>query len=383
MARIPIAGPWITRREVELAAEAAATGWYARANAYQTRFEQAFADHVGVRHAVSLPSCTAAIHLALLALGVGPGDEVIVPEITWIASAAPISYVGARPVFADVDRATWCLSPDAVERCLSPRTRAVIAVDLYGGMADWERLRAIAERAGVALVEDAAQAVGAEIGGRRAGSFGDIGVFSFHGSKTLTTGEGGMLVTDRDDLVDRVRFLRDHGRAPGPRTFWNTEVAHKYKMSAVQAAIGIAQLERLDELVTRKRALFGWYREHGADLPGVSWNVEPPGTKNAYWMVTAVLDPEHGLEKERLMALLAEHEIETRPMFYPLSSLPAYAGTEQASRAAAENRVAYAISPLGVNLPSALLLEEAHVRAVCEALRRVLAEHGRRTPAGA
>ena len=215
MERIPVSGPWITAKEVAYVSEAVATAWYGQANKYHELFEQNFAAYLGVRFAVCLPSCTSAIHLALLALGVGPGDEVIVPDITWIATAAPISYVGATPVFADIDPKTWCLSAASLEECITPRTRAVIPVDLYGGMPDWEAIRAVADLYGLAVIEDAAEALGSEYRSRQAGSLGDVGVFSFHGSKTLTTGEGGMLVTDRPEIYERVLFLRDHGRRPG------------------------------------------------------------------------------------------------------------------------------------------------------------------------
>src|SRR5947209_7488809 len=212
MRRIPIAGPWITQKEIAYVTDAVTRNWYDDAQLYQQRFERAFADYLGVRHALSLPSCTAAIHLALAALGVSPGDEVIVPDATWIASAAPITYVGATPVFADIDMKTWCLSPQSFEECITPKTKAVIPVDLYGNMPDMDALLEVAQRNNIPVIEDAAEAAGADYKGQKAGSFGDTGVFSFHGSKTLTTGEGGMLVTDRDDIHQRALFLRDHGR---------------------------------------------------------------------------------------------------------------------------------------------------------------------------
>ncbi|MCL5097239.1 MAG: DegT/DnrJ/EryC1/StrS family aminotransferase, partial [Candidatus Omnitrophica bacterium] len=230
MERIFVAGPWITQKEIEYVTDAAAHAWYANANMYHQRFEQAFARHLGVRYAMALPSCTSAIHLALLALGIGPGDEVIVPEITWIASAAPVTYVGAATVFADIDPLTWCLSAESFERCITPRTKAVIPVDLYGNLPDMDALREVARSHGVAIIEDAAQSVGAQFKGKPAGSFGTAGVFSFHGTKTLTTGEGGLLATDREDLYQRALVLRDHGRRPGDPMFYNAEVAYKYKM---------------------------------------------------------------------------------------------------------------------------------------------------------
>ena len=360
--RIPVAGPSITQKEIDYVTDAVTNAWYGKANVYQQRFETAFADYLGVRHAVSLPSCTAGIHLALLALGVGAGDEVIVPEITWIASAAPVSYVGATPVFADVDEATWCLDPASFEANITPRTKAVIPVDLYGNVAAMDEIVAIARRHGVAVIEDAAEAIGAELHGRRAGSFGDAGVFSFHGSKTMTTGEGGMLVTDRDDVRERVMVLRDHGRRPGDTMLFNAEIGYKYKMSSMQAALGLAQLERIDELVARKREIFGWYQESLGDA--VRLNVERPGSKSIYWMVTAIFD---GVKKETVIAELAARNIDTRPFFHPLSSLPPYAGFD-----GKKNLVSYRIAPYGVNLPSALNLTRDDVRRVCNSVLEIL-----------
>lgn len=376
MERIPVAGPWITEKEIRYATDAATHGWYARAGEYPARFERAFADYVGRRFAVALPSCTSAIHLALRGLGVGPGDEVIVPDSTWIATAAPISYVGATPVFADVDPVTWCLSAQSIEQCLTPRTRAIIPVDLYGGMPDYPALLALAAARGVPVIEDAAEAVGSEFHGRRAGSFGAASVFSFHGSKTLTTGEGGMLVTDDEALHRRVLVLRDHGRQPGDKLFFNTEVGYKYKMSPVQAALGLAQVERMGELLARKREIFGGYRDGLAGCPSVSLNAEPLGTLNSYWMVTAVFAPETGLTCTRAMAVLDAAGIDSRPFFHPLSSLPAYAGQPQAVAARARNRIAYDLSPRAINLPSALCLTREQVARVCAVVKDLLAQAG-------
>lgn len=370
--RLPVAGPSITQHEVDLVVEAVTGAWYEHANDITVAFERSFAAYVGRRQAVALPSCTSALHLSLAALGIGRGDEVIVPDATWIASAAPISYVGATPVFADVDPDTWCLDPISVERCLSERTRAIIAVDLYGGMPRFDELEALAAPRGIAVIEDAAEAIGSEYHGRPAGSFGVSSTFSFHGSKTLTTGEGGMLVTDDDALFERVQVLRDHGRRPGDVGFFNHEVAFKYKMSALQAALGQAQLDRIDELVGAKRAIFGWYRERLSHDPRLRLNAEPDGTTNSYWMTTVVLDPELELGKEQLAEELRAVGVDTRPFFYPLSSLPAYEELPEAKRAREVNPVSRELGAHGLNLPSALRLTEADVDRACRELLRVL-----------
>jgi perosamine synthetase len=300
---------------------------------------------------------------------------VIVPDLTWIGSAAPITYCGARPVFADVDPATWCLSVDSFAACVTSRTKAVIPVDLYGSLPDVDGIREIATRHGVAVIEDAAEAIGSEHQGRKAGTFGDIGVFSFHGSKTMTTGEGGMLVTDHSDLHDRVLVLADHGRRPSERgMFWNHEVAWKYKMSSMQAALGLAQLERIDELVNRKRQIFTWYQTELAATDGLTLNCEPPGTRNSYWMVTAILDRKLGIQKDRVIRLMAERGIDVRPVFHPLSSLPAYESWPEAVAARQRNAVSYRLSPCGVNLPSGMSMTEDKVRFVCREFRKVLTD---------
>lgn len=369
MARIPVAGPWITQKEIDYVTDAVTNAWYSNADMYHVRFEKAFAEYVGVRHAISLPSCTSGIHLALMALGVGPGDEVVVPEATWIASAAPITYVGATAVFADVDEKTWCLDSTSFEKAITPKTKAVIPVDLYGNVADFDAISDVARRNGIAVIEDAAQAIGAEYKSRRAGAMGVASVFSFHGSKTLTTGEGGILLTNDDALHRRASILRDHGRLPGDTNFFNSEVGYKYKMSSMQAALGLAQLERIEELVARKRQIFDWYAERLAGMEGITLNSEPPNSTSIYWMVTVIFDPALSIRKEDAIRELDRHGIDTRPFFHPLSSLPAYANNPDVARARRENEVAYRLGATGVNLPSALNLTRKQVARVCEVVK--------------
>lgn len=374
--RIPVAGPWITQKEIDYVADAVGNAWYADAGKYHERFEAAFAAHAGVPHAMALPSCTSGLHLALSSLGIGPGDEVIVPDITWIATAAPIHYVGATPVFADVDPRTWCVSPASVEAAITPRTKAIITVDLYGNMADYDKLVPLAAEHGLRLIEDAAEAAGATYLGQPAGSFGIAAVFSFHGSKTLTTGEGGMLLTRDKALFERASFLRDHGRVPGDFSFQNSEVAFKYKMSSMQAALGLAQLERLGELISRKRQAFRWYAERLSDLSGTSMNDPGPNVESTYWMASLVWEEGHNITKQKLSQLLSRQGIDTRPFFSPLSSLEAYRNLPGVTTYRSRNPVSYRLADQGINLPSSLTLTEADVDRVCQEVRRVF-EAGR------
>lgn len=375
MPKVPVAGPWVTDREVEYVADAARNAWYDDWNMYNERFERAFADRHGVPYAISLPSATSGLHLSLAAMGVGPGDEVIVPESTWIATAVPVVYVGATPVFADIDPQTWCLSAESLEAHITPRTRAVIPVDLYGGFPDFAAIRRIAGAHGIAIIEDAAEAIGSEYLGQPAGSLGDTGVFSFHGSKTMTTGEGGMLITRDEALFERASMLRDQGRSPvGRMKLFNEAIGFKYRMSSLQAAFGLAQLERLDALVNRKREIFGWYADALAGVEGVSLNIEPEGVKNSYWMVTPVWDREFGVSKEDVIERMGHAGFDTRPFFYPLSSLPAFSQMVDTATGRERNPVAYDISSRAINLPCGLALTEDQARAAAGAF--VSALHG-------
>ena len=371
--RIPVAGPSITDREVMFVADAARNAWYSDHNIFNERFERAVADYVGVAFAVSVPHCTAALHLALAAAGIGPGDEVIVPDVTWIASAAPVIYVGAEPVFVDIRPDTWCMDVDAVSRAIGPKTKAVIGVDLYGSLCDWKALQAIADLHNLILIEDAAEAIGSSLDSRKAGSFGKVGTFSFHGSKTVATGEGGMLVTNDEGIFNRVLKLRDHGRNPGDRFFLNTEVGFKYRMNAVTAALGCAQMERIDELISHKLAIAKWYRERLQHVPGLVMNHDPANGINSCWMFTVIPDERDGLEKFALMSAMQERNIDTRPFFSPLSSLPAFDNHPSAKRFCKPSDVGATISRRGINLPSGYMMTEQLVDIVCGAFLEVLA----------
>lgn len=344
--RIHYTKPSITEREVEYATDAARNGWGDRCYEYIQRFEELFKHHLGVEYAIATSSCTGALHMGLAALGVGQGDEVILADTNWIASAAPITYLGATPVFVDILPDTWCLDPQRVRAAITPKTKAIVAVHLYGNLCEMNELMAIGEQYGIPVVEDAAEAIGSVYHGRRAGSIGKFGAFSFHGTKTVTTGEGGMFVTNDADLYERVLTLSNHGRARGQtKQFWPDMVGFKYKISNIQAAIGCAQIERIDELISRKRSIFKAYLEGISALPGVSMNPELEGTQNGFWMPTVVFSRDTGVTREKLQAAFTAENIDARVFFWPLSSLPPFESVPG-------NQVSYDIPERAINLPS-------------------------------
>ncbi|MDY0377921.1 MAG: DegT/DnrJ/EryC1/StrS family aminotransferase [Desulfobacterales bacterium] len=366
MKRIFYTKPSITELEIRYAADAAANGWGERCYEYIARFEEAFRQHLGVKHAIATSSCTGALHMGLAAIGIGPGDEVILADSNWIASAAPITYLGAKPVFVDILPDTWCIDPEKAEAAITPRTKAIIAVHLYGNLCEMDTLLAVSERYNIPIVEDAAEAIGSIYHGRRAGSIGAFGVFSFHGTKTITTGEGGMFVTNNNALYKKVLTLSNHGRDSGQtKQFWPDMVGFKYKMSNIQAAIGCAQLERIEALVRRKRDILAFYREHLGKIPGVFMNPEQKGTQNGAWMPTVVFDRATGVTREQLHKSFQEENIDARMFFWPLSSLPMFESIHS-------NHLAWDIPKRATNLPSYHNITNQELKFICEVARRAV-----------
>jgi perosamine synthetase len=358
------AGPSISAREAWYALDAVRTGWNHHWNGYIQRFESAFAEYVGAKYALSYSSCTGALHVALLALGIGAGDEVIVPDITWVATANAVVYVGATPVFADVNALTWCLDPASVEKLITARTKAVIPVHLYGHPAQMDRVMAIAAKHNLRVLEDAAPSVGAEFRGRRVGTFGDFAAFSFQGAKLLVTGEGGMLVTSNEDLHKRACAIWDQGRVPG--TFWIERTGYKYKMSNLQAAVGLAQLERVDEFIEAKRRIFGWYCDGLEGTPGIRLNREAPWARSIYWMTSLLVEKRAGISAELLRSELRQRNIDTRPVFPAISKYPVWPTTPP------PQPVASYVATHAINLPSGVCLKRVEVDYICKSIREIL-----------
>uniref|UniRef100_A0A7C1FFF5 DegT/DnrJ/EryC1/StrS family aminotransferase n=1 Tax=Caldilinea aerophila TaxID=133453 RepID=A0A7C1FFF5_9CHLR len=357
---IPVYTPSLDGREEKYVLDAVRSGWISSLGSYVTRFEQEFARFCGVHHAISVSNGTVALHLALHALGIGPGDEVIVPSLTFVATANAVHYTGAAPIFADVDPTTWCIDPEDVQRCITPRTRAIIPVHLYGHPAPMPALQELADTHNLILVEDAAEAHGAAIHGRRVGGWGRIAAFSFYANKIITTGEGGMLTTDDEALASRCRMLRDHAMPPH-RRYWHEEVGFNYRMTNLQAAVGVAQMERIEHFLARKRAIAAHYRERLADVPGVTFAAERPDYTNVYWMVSILVEPPYALSRDELILALREHGIDSRPFFHPMDTLPPY-------RSDSPRPVALRLSRCGLNLPSSPSLTDTQIDYICDVL---------------
>lgn len=367
-------GPSITNLEIETVMDAMKNGWYGEKKYwYVEKFEAEFARYHDRKYALMTPNCTTAIHLILLALGVGPGDEVIVPECTWIASAAHITHVGAETVFADIDENTWCMSAESLENSITPKTKAVIVVDLYGNMPTMDAIQRVVDKYGIVLIEDSAGALGSVYRGTKAGKFGIASVFSFHRTKTITTGEGGMLLIDDDKLFERCHFLRDHGRSK-EKHYFNSEVAYKYMPCNLLASLGYAQFKRLEELIQAKRDLLIKYRSLFSGMPDLALNPEPPEGRNGAWCTALIIGRSYNMDKEMMMKELEARGFEARPFFYPLSAMPAYGGESLEKKE--KNPVAYDISQRGINLPAAFMTSDDQLAdysiAVCDILKRNL-----------
>lgn len=365
---IPIGAPALVGNEKKYVMECMESTWISSRGPYLERFEEAFADFCGAPHAVSCSSGTAALHMALLVLGVGLGDEVIVPTLTYVSCANAVAYCGARPVFVDSDPETWNLDPSLIASKITARTKGIIAVHLYGHPADMDPILAVARKHGLFVLEDAAQAHGALYRGRRAGTLADAAVFSFFASKILTTGEGGMVVTANAELARRVRELKGQGMSPD-RRYWHSVIGYNYGMTNVAAAIGLAQVEKAAWHVERHREVSSWYRQDLQHRAQVVFQGCKEWAEPAYWMVSVMLTDED-VDRDRVIATLWQQGIETRPVFYPLHTLPPYAPYREPGPESLA--VAERIAGRGISLPTWAGLAREDVRFVCDELLKAL-----------
>lgn len=362
---IPISKPSIGPRERELVLEALDSGWISSIGKYIEEFEASFARYCGTDYALTVSNGTTGLHLALVALGVGPGDEVIIPDLTFVATANAVAYTGAIPVLADIDSDTLCLDPASVKSLLSPRTKAIVPVHLYGHPADMDALREISEARGIAIVEDAAEAHGAEYKAKRVGGLGRCAVFSFYGNKVITTGEGGAITTNDRILYERAKLLRDHAMSP-ERRYFHVERGFNYRITNLQAAVGVAQLERIGDFLVHRAQVMDWYRAEIRTSDKIRLNQVRNWAKSAFWMVCLEVDWFDEISRNAFMKALKARGIDSRPYFCTLSAMPMYRQTPQPISARK--------SEIGLNLPSFYDLTKSDVQRIASDVNELLHE---------
>lgn len=360
MKPIPVAEPDLRGNVKKYVLDCLDTNWISSLGKYIPLFEQKFSYYCGCNYGVSVANGTTALHLALAALGIGKGDEVLVPDLTFVATPNAVAYTGAKPVLVDADPKIWNIDPEKIEEKITPNTKAIIPVHLYGHPCDMEPIMKVAEEHNLFVIEDCAEAHGAEYIGKKVGSIGDIGCFSFYGNKILTTGEGGMCITNDEKLAERMRFLKDHGMAK--KRYYHPEMGFNYRMTNIQAAIGLAQLERIDEILAIKRKNAMLYRKFIGSCKGITFQPEMPWAKTVYWLHSILLENSFRSNRDLLMQELSAEGIDSRPFFIPMHELPMY--KQEGYPVASE------LSMKGINLPSSTLLSEEDIKQICSIIVR-------------
>ncbi|MFX3635402.1 MAG: DegT/DnrJ/EryC1/StrS family aminotransferase [Candidatus Pristimantibacillus sp.] len=363
----PVAVPVLNGNEKKYVMDCLDSTWISSTGKYITAFEEAFAAYCGTKFAISCSNGTTALHLALLAHGVGPGDEVIVPTLTFIATANAVVYCGAKPVFVDCEPDTWNMNPERLEEALTPQTKGIIPVHLYGHPADMDVINEFANKHGLFVLEDAAEALGAEYKGRKTGSLGHTATFSLFGNKIITTGEGGMITTDDEQLASTIRTLRGQGIDP-KRKYWFPVIGYNYRMTNMQAAVGCAQLENVAWHVSERIRVATLYNERLKEESSLSLPVQKPWATNVYWMYSVVFNDFDEAKRDQIMTLLKEDGIETRPFFYPMHVLPPYLNLQPHE----QFPIANLISVQGINVPTYGGMSEEDINYICDRIKERL-----------
>jgi perosamine synthetase len=343
--------------------DAVKSGWVSSLGKYIDSFEEKFAAYCGAKHAVATSNGTTALHLALVALGIKGDDEVIIPDLTFVATANAVNITGAKVVIVDIDEETLCISPQAIENAITPKTKAIIPVHLYGHPANMGEINEIAQKYNLFVVEDAAEAHGAEFNGKKVGGLGNVGIFSFYGNKIITSGEGGMITTSDENLYIRMKYLRDHAMSKEKR-YWHTEVGFNYRMTNLQAALGLAQFERIVEIIDKKKEIFDWYQKQLSSMEGIRLNYQASWAKNVYWMVCLEVDGYTEHQRDELIKNLKTKGIDSRPYFYPVSDMPMYENVD--------TPVCHKVYKRGLNLPSYFDITKEQVDHVCNQLKGLI-----------
>ncbi|MDD5331735.1 MAG: aminotransferase class I/II-fold pyridoxal phosphate-dependent enzyme [Candidatus Nanoarchaeia archaeon] len=360
---IPVAEISLDGNELKYMNDCLNTNWISSAGEYIRRFEEEFAEFCDCKHGVAVNNGTSALQLALATIGIKEGDEVIIPSLTFIATANAVRYCNATPILVDSDKETWNMDPKKIEERITPKTKAIIPVHLYGNPCDMESIINLASKYGLYIIEDSAEAHGAEFMGRKAGSLSHISCFSFYGNKIITTGEGGMCLTNSEELAERMKYLRDHGMKKEKR-YWHDEIGFNFRMTNMQAAIGLAQLEKIKELINRKIKNANHYNQNLKGINGITLPPTTKNSKNVFWMYTILIEDDFPLSKEELTRKLKEHGVDTRPAFYPLNQMPPYKTPESFP-------IAEEISRKGLTLPSSIKLTEEQINYICNIIKNI------------
>lgn len=373
--RITSAGPSITQAEIDLVTEAIREGWHDKMSWYIDQFVEEFSAYIGIQYCLPVAHCTDAIHLAMLALEIGPGDEVIVPDLTWVASVSPVVYVGATPVFADVDPVSFCLTAESLEKNITPRTKAVVVVDLLGNIPEWNAILEVCKRKNIRIIEDAAESIGATYDGKNAGTFGEVSLFSFNATKLIQSGQGGVLCTNNQEIYRKAKLHSHHGidKSVNGKYYWSSVLGYNYNWTNIQAALALAQLRRINELIDYKIWLYNEYKKgldniHGIVLSGAKDNVYC-----TRWINTVIVDPVYRMNKEAIAEKFASYNIDMRPLFYPVSDMPPFKPFVKDKNMALKNPVSYQLSEYGVCLPNGNNISKEDVERICTTFREVLA----------
>lgn len=361
---IPISQPSITQKEIDYVTDAVTSTWISSLGKYIDRFEAEFAEFCQTRYAICVSNGTVAIQLSLTAHGIGKGDEVIIPNLSFIATANAVLHCNATPVFADIDPYNLCIDPKAIEALITPKTKAIMPVHLYGHPAQMDVILEIANKYGLWVIEDAAEAHGARVKGKRVGSWGHCATFSFYGNKNLTTGEGGMITTDDEDFYNRCKYLRDHAMSKEKR-YWHTAPGFNFRMTNIQAAIGCAQLERSTDIFNKRQQIFKWYNKYLPVKEGISLNRTNTWATNAYWLICLENINWNAFERDQFMIELKKRGVDSRPYFYPMSEMP-YINEK------VDTPFTDSVYQKGINLPTFFDLKEKQVKFICEIITSLL-----------
>lgn len=363
--KISFAGPWITQKEIDYVIDATRNGFYETYDMHTKKLEKAVADYLGVKYTLATHCCTLALHLACASLGLKPGDEVICTDFSWIATAYAIVYTGATPVLVDIDPDTWCIDPKAIRLAITDKTKAIMLVHTFGHPAQMDEIMAVAKEFHLKVIEDAAPALGAEFMKQKTGTFGDFGCFSFQGAKLTVSGEGGILVTNNEDLYKKAALLASMGRTDSQAVFWSDVVGYQYTIANLTAALALAQVERVEELLAKKRQIFNWYNNRLGNIPGIKMIVEKKNCKSNYCYPSMLLEDSMKVDRDELLRKLKERNIHCRPGFPRMSRFPTL---EQRF----PNPVAQRVAERGISLASAANLDKTDIDFVCDNLLNII-----------